>query len=64
MIDLYSVHGKDVLLKAIDECAGATGNKLRYLVKILSNLGKPKKEEDDGKYMPVEEQERILASVY
>lgn len=45
-VDLYAKYGKDILLAAIDECAGAAGNKMRYLRKVLENNGKAKPGEE------------------
>lgn len=47
-VGLYADYGKDVLLQAINECVGASGNKVKYLKAILANNRKPKpgKKED------------------
>jgi len=50
-VALYAEHGKGVLLSAIEECAGASGNKMRYLSKILQNLGKPKAGEEEFNFI-------------
>ena len=41
-IELFVIHGREKLLYAIEQCVGATGNKLNYLRRVLANLGKPK----------------------
>lgn len=60
VIDLYAEHGKEKLLTAMDECKGVNGNKLRYLRKVLANLGTPKPE-DSKQYMSDEEERSISA---
>ena len=40
--DLYDKYGKEAMLGAIEKCIGCTGNKLRYLQKILENRDVPK----------------------
>ena len=53
VVVMYSEYGKEVLLEAIDSCAGASGNKLAYLRGVLKHWGEKKHEtdnEDDGEY--------------
>lgn len=62
VIDLYAEYGKETLLAAMDECKGVNGNKLRYLRKVLANMGTPKP--DEGKqYMSDEEERQIMSSL-
>ena len=58
VIDLYAQHGKEAVLAALDECTGVNGNKLRYLTKVLANMGTPKPEEGKA-YMSDEEEQSI-----
>ena len=50
VIDLYAVHGLDAVLKALDECVGVKGNKLRYLRKVIENLGKQRSQNQEHGY--------------
>ncbi len=66
VIAYYADVGKEIVLKAIDECAGVEGNKLRYLVKVIENWGKPKPDKDSDcgrKYMDEAEEREILAKL-
>ena len=49
VMDMVSDHGKEAVMYALDECVGVTGNKLRYMQKVVENYGNGKPKEDDGR---------------
>lgn len=48
VINCFADHGLEVVLDALDECAGVQGNKLRYFNRVIENLGKQKPSRDDA----------------
>ena len=48
VINCFADHGLEVVLDALDDCAGVQGNKLRYFNRVIENLGKQKPSRDDA----------------
>ncbi|MBQ9251596.1 MAG: hypothetical protein IJ188_03050 [Clostridia bacterium] len=49
-VQLYTEYGLETMLNAIDECAGASGDKMRYLRKVLKNAGMPRPGEREEEF--------------